>query len=49
VLLQNVHITADRPLGIFNAQNVRLVNSIIQTPAGVNALAVTNAQVQIEP
>jgi polygalacturonase len=48
VLLQNVNITADRPFGIFNAQNVRLVNSKIRTPAGVNALATTNAQVQIE-
>ena len=45
VLLQNVHITADLPFGIFNAQGVRLVNSQIITPGGVNKLAVANAGV----
>jgi len=47
VLLQNVSITADKPFGIFNAQNVRLVNTKIQTPAGVNKLASANSQISI--
>ena len=46
VLLQNVNITADRPFGIFNAQNVRLVNSKILTPEGLNQIAATNSQVE---
>lgn len=49
VLLEKVSITADRPFGIFNAQNVRLVNSKIITPGGVNELSCTNAQVTITP
>jgi polygalacturonase len=47
VLLENVTITADKPFGIFNAQGVRLVNSKIITPAGINPIASTNAQVDI--
>ena len=47
VLFQNVSITADKPFGIFNAQNVRLVDSKILTPDGVNKLSSTNAQVEI--
>jgi polygalacturonase len=47
VLLQNVNITADKPFGIYDAQNVRLVNSKIITPDGVNKLSCTNAQVTI--
>ena len=46
VLLQNVNITADRPFGIFNAQNVRLVNSKILTPEGLNQIAATHSQVE---
>ncbi len=46
VLLQNVNIIADRPFGIFNAQNVRLVNSKILTPEGLNKIALTNAQIE---
>ena len=49
VLLQRVNITADKPFGIFDAQGVRLVDSKITTPAGVNRLACTNAQVSIMP
>jgi len=49
VLLQNVTITADKPLGIFEAQNVRLVDSKIMTPEGLNQLACTHAQVVISP
>lgn len=39
VLLQNVTITADRPFGIFNAKNVRMVDCKIITPDGVNRIA----------
>lgn len=49
VLLQRVNITADKPLGIYEAQNVRLVDSEILTPAGTNQLSCTNAQVTVAP
>ncbi len=49
VLLQNVRITADKPFGIYDAQNVKLANCIITTPDGVNNLSLTNAQVTIIP
>ena len=47
VLLQQVNITADKPFGFFDAQNVRLVDSKIITPEGVNQLSCTNAQVTV--
>ncbi len=47
VLLQQIHITADKPFGIYDAQNVRLVNSKIITPAGVENLSSTNASIEI--
>jgi len=49
VLLQRVHIAADKPFGIFDAQNVRLVDCQIITPDGVNQLSCANAQVTITP
>jgi len=49
VLLQRVNITADKPFGIYDAQNVRLVDSKIITPEGVNKLSCTNAQLAITP
>jgi polygalacturonase len=49
VLLQRVNITADKPFGIYEAQNVRLVDSKIITPDGVNKLSCTNAQITITP
>jgi len=49
VLLQRVNITADKPFGIYDAQNVRLVDSKIITPEGINQLSCTNAQVTITP
>jgi len=49
VLLQRVTITADKPFGIYDARNVRLVDSKIITPGGVNRLSCTNAQVSITP
>lgn len=48
VLLQNVIITADKPLGIFNVQNVRLVGSKILTPDALDKIIFTNAQVEIQ-
>lgn len=47
VLFEKVNIKADNPLGIFNAQNVRLVDCNIVTPEGVNRIASTNAQITI--
>ncbi len=49
VLLQQVHITADRPFGLYDVQNVRVVDSQIITPAGVPPWSVTNATVAVEP
>jgi len=43
VLLQQVHITADRSFGIYDAQNVRVVDSQITTPDGVPPWSTTNA------
>ena len=49
VLLQQVNITADKPFGIYEAQNVRIIDSHITTPAGVNQFTMTNAEVTIRP
>jgi len=45
VLLEQLNIKADKPFGIFNARNVRLVDCNIVTPAGVDQIASTNAQI----
>jgi hypothetical protein len=45
VLLDKVNITADKPFGIYDAQNVRFVDSKITTPEGVDAISSTNAQI----
>jgi polygalacturonase len=47
VLLQNVNITADKPMGIYNAKGVRLINTTITTPDGVNKLSTANAEVSV--
>jgi polygalacturonase len=47
VLLQNVRIKADKPFGIFNAQNVRLENCTITTPDGVDKISSTNSTLEI--
>jgi polygalacturonase len=47
VLLQQVRIKADKPFGIYAAQNVRLVDCDIVTPEGVNRIASTNAQITV--
>ena len=49
VRLQRVNITADKPFGIYEAQNVRLVDCQIVTPDGVNQLSCTNAGVTLTP
>jgi polygalacturonase len=47
VLLEKINIKADKPFGIYSAQNVRLVDCKIVTPEGVNQLASTNAQITV--
>jgi polygalacturonase len=47
VLLQRVTITADKPFGIYDAQEVRLVDCKIITPEGLNKLSCTNAQITV--
>jgi polygalacturonase len=47
ILLDHVNITADKPFGIFEAQNVRVVNCQIITPDGTNKLSSANAQITI--
>jgi polygalacturonase len=49
IVLDHVKITADRPFGIYAAQNVRLIDSQIITPDGINKLSSTNAQITITP
>ena len=49
VRLQRVRITADKPFGIYWAQGVRVMDSQIITPGGVNRLSCTNAQIAITP
>ncbi len=49
ILLENVNITADLPFGIFDARGVRVVNSRITTPDGVNKFATARAEVSIQP
>ncbi|HEU6446918.1 MAG TPA: glycosyl hydrolase family 28 protein [Verrucomicrobiae bacterium] len=47
VLLEKVSIKADKPFGIYDAQNIRLVDCKIEMPDGVNKIASTNSQVSI--
>ncbi len=47
VLLEKINIKADKPFGIYSAQNVRLVDCKIVTPEGVNKIASTNAQITV--
>lgn len=47
VRLEKINIQADKPFGIYAAQNVRLVDCHIVTPEGVNLIASTNAQIEI--
>jgi polygalacturonase len=49
VLLEKVNIKADKPFGIFCAQNVQLKDSHIVTPEGENHIVSTNAQITISP
>jgi polygalacturonase len=47
VLLEKMNIKADKPFGIYDAQNVRLVDCIIVTPEGVEKIVSTNAQITV--
>ena len=47
VLLQKVNITADKPFGIYFADDVHVVDSHFVTPSGVDQLNYTNATVTI--
>lgn len=47
MLMQRVNIIADKPFGIYKAQNVRLADSKISTRDGVNQLSCTNAQITV--
>jgi polygalacturonase len=49
IVLQNVSITADKPFGIYNAEDVRVENCKIVTPEGENKLSLSNAKVTITP
>jgi polygalacturonase len=49
VVLERVNIRADKPFGVFGAQNVQLKESQIITPEGVNRLSATNAQIVVTP
>lgn len=46
IVLQNVHIKADRPFGIFFAKKIRMKNCSFITKDGKNKLAVTHVQIQ---
>ena len=47
--LENVLIAADLPFGLYNATDVKLVDTVITTPEGINKLALANAQVDVSP
>ncbi len=49
VLLQSVEIKADLPFGIYSAQGVKVVDSKIITPDGINQFSTTNSQIVITP
>lgn len=49
VTLDDVKVTADKPFGIYDAQNVRFENTQIITPDGTNMLSCTNSQIVINP
>jgi polygalacturonase len=48
LLLEDVHITADKPFGIYDAKNVQFVKCNIVTPEGVNKLSTANAQINVK-
>ncbi|MDD4993525.1 MAG: glycosyl hydrolase family 28 protein [Paludibacter sp.] len=48
VIFKNVNISADKPFGIFFANDVQLQNCKIVTSWGLNKLALTNASVTID-
>lgn len=48
LLLDKVKITADKPFGIYEAKNVKLVDSRVITPKGVEPFSITNAEVNMD-
>jgi polygalacturonase len=46
IVIQRVRITADKPFGIYDAQNVNLIDSTIIMPRGIAPWSVTNAQIK---
>ena len=48
ITMKDVNITADKPFGIFFANNVQLTNCNINTKEGKNKLAATNATITID-
>ena len=46
LVLDHVDITADKPFGLYFAQDVRLTNCHIATPAGLNKLSTTGARIE---
>jgi polygalacturonase len=49
IVLKNVDIRADKPLGLYNVQGVRIESCKIKTPEGDNQLSTANAQVTVVP
>ncbi|HEX3358205.1 MAG TPA: glycosyl hydrolase family 28 protein [Tepidisphaeraceae bacterium] len=49
IVLQNVSIKADKPMGIYSAQGVKLVGCKIVTPEGENKLSTVDAEVTVSP
>ena len=49
VLLQRVYIKADKPFGVYNAQGIRVIDSQVVTPDGVNGFSEANAGVSVRP
>lgn len=47
IVLDHVSITADRPFGIFDATNVKLIATSIQTPDGVPPVVTARATVEV--
>ena len=49
IVLDHVSITADRPFGIYDAKNVKLINCSIQTPDGVPPVVTARATASLSP
>jgi polygalacturonase len=49
IRLENVHITADLPFGIYNAKRIQIRDCTITTPTGVTPFSTANAQIDTAP